>query len=47
MYPIHYALVFGVVLATASTPQLATDPGKHGPPIELVHVYNDQFPTGM
>lgn len=26
---------------------LASDPGVSGPPIELVHIYNDEFPTGM
>lgn len=26
--------------------QMASDPGVYGPPLELVHSYNDQFPTG-
>ena len=28
------------------TAQVARDPGVAGPPIELVHLYNDEFPTG-
>lgn len=31
----------------ASAQQLASDPGVLGPPLELVHIYNDQFASGM
>ena len=34
---------FGL-LSTAQ--QLVSDPGVYGPPIELVHLYYDEFPTG-
>lgn len=27
--------------------QLITDPGRAGPPLELVHLYYDQWPTGI
>lgn len=36
-------------LASASllSAQLITDPGVYGPEIELVHLYYDEFPTGI
>lgn len=34
-------------LAWLSTGQdVATDPGVAGPPLEIVHLYYDQWPTG-
>lgn len=30
----------------AASQQIASDSGVWGPPLELVHVYNDEFPTG-
>ncbi|MCJ1280913.1 hypothetical protein MMC26_000230, partial [Xylographa opegraphella] len=32
---------------SASAQALASDPGVYGPAIELVHIYNDEFPTGI
>lgn len=29
------------------TAQLISDPGVAGPPVEVVHLYNDQWPTGI
>jgi hypothetical protein len=37
------ALLFPA-LVVAQT--LVRDPGVSGPPIEIVHLYNDQWPTG-
>lgn len=31
----------------ASAQQIASDPGVRGPPLEVVHLYYDQFPTGI
>lgn len=31
----------------ASSQQLIEDPGKAGPALELVHLYYDQWPTGI
>ncbi|MCJ1355208.1 MAG: hypothetical protein MMC33_005199 [Icmadophila ericetorum] len=44
---LHVIILFAIILATASTQQLASDPSVYGPPIELVHIYNDEFPTGI
>ncbi|KAF2865882.1 major royal jelly protein [Massariosphaeria phaeospora] len=30
-----------------ATQQLPSDPGVAGPPLEIVHLYNDQWPTGI
>lgn len=27
--------------------QIVSDPGVFGPSIELVHLYNDEYPSGM
>jgi len=36
-----------VALSTlSSAQQLLRDPGVAGPPLEIVHLYNDQWPTG-
>ncbi|MCJ1431772.1 hypothetical protein MMC27_001127 [Xylographa pallens] len=39
------ALSIGVFRISAQ--QLASDPGVHGPPLEVAHIYNDQFPSGI
>ncbi|TKA30453.1 hypothetical protein B0A50_02680 [Salinomyces thailandicus] len=44
------ALASTGVLASAqliSDSELITDPGVYGPPLELVHLYYDEFPTGI
>ncbi|MCJ1234161.1 hypothetical protein MMC14_002119 [Varicellaria rhodocarpa] len=38
--------VFSLALF-ASAQQLASDQGVYGPSLELVHIYNDEFPTGI
>ena len=43
----YYVLgLFDFALLAASQ-QIASDSGVSGPPLELVHVYNDEFPTGQ
>ena len=32
---------------SVSSQQVVSDPGVFGSPIELVHLYNDEFPSGM
>ena len=44
-------MLFKIVLSALElllpvTGQVARDPGVAGPPIELIHLYNDEFPTG-
>lgn len=42
------AALLGVLLAaTSSIAQVVTDPGKAGAPIELVHLFYDEWPTGI
>ncbi|PSN66917.1 major royal jelly protein [Corynespora cassiicola Philippines] len=33
--------------ALTSAQQILSDPGVAGPPLEIVHLYNDQWPTGI
>ena len=42
----HILSVFSLGLLGASQ-EIASDSGVLGPPLELVHVYNDEFPTGV
>lgn len=37
----------GLLPLLASSQQLIQDPGKAGPELELVHLYYDQWPTGI
>ena len=40
-------LPLSVLLPTLlSAQQLRSDPGAAGPPLEIVHLYYDQWPTG-
>lgn len=39
--------LLSVSLLSASAQQLSRDPGVYGPPLELVHLYGDEFPTGL
>ena len=45
----HYSnlILFSSFVLSASAQALASDPGVYGPAIELVHIYNDEFPTGQ
>ena len=38
--------LFALGLVLPVTGQVARDSGVAGPPIELIHLYNDEFPTG-
>lgn len=41
-------LILNALLPTlATTQQIRSDPGLAGPPLEIVHLYNDQWPTGI
>ncbi|KAI8936834.1 hypothetical protein NX059_006071 [Plenodomus lindquistii] len=33
--------------ALSTAQQIRSDPGLAGPPLEIVHLYNDQYPTGV
>ncbi|OAL00724.1 major royal jelly protein [Phaeosphaeriaceae sp. SRC1lsM3a] len=44
MYP---AILLTIFPALLSAQQLLRDPGLAGPPLEIVHLYNDQWPTGI
>ncbi|QIW98904.1 hypothetical protein AMS68_004422 [Peltaster fructicola] len=39
--------ITALVAGLASAVDLATDPGVYGPALELVHLYYDEFPTGI
>lgn len=41
------ALTALVTLQAARAQELISDPGRSGPELELVHLYNDQWPTGI
>lgn len=40
-------LAISTLRALASPADSIRDPGVYGPPIELVHLYYDEFPTGI
>lgn len=40
-------LIAGAILPALSGAQVVSDPGVAGGPLEVVHLYNDQWPTGM
>jgi hypothetical protein len=45
----YYSLlltVFNYYILLTSGQTVESDPGVHGPALELVHLYYDQFPTG-
>ena len=44
-YQSLFILSFWALLV--SSQQVDSDPHVYGPPIELVHIYNDQFPSGI
>jgi hypothetical protein len=39
-------VVSALLPALSGAQQLLRDPGIAGPPLELVHLFNDQWPTG-
>ena len=40
-------LILPCCALSVSFQQIVSDPGVFGPSIELVHLYNDGFPSGM
>ena len=40
-------LILPLCALSVSSHQIVSDPGVFGPSIELVHLYNDEFPSGM
>ena len=40
-------LITGLALASSCAAQVISDPGVYGPPLELVHLYYDEWPTGV
>ena len=40
-------LILPLCALSVSSQQLVSDPGVFGPSIEMVHLYNDEFPSGM
>jgi len=40
-------LLAGLALLSSASAQIRSDPGTYGPPLELVHLYNDEWPTGV
>jgi hypothetical protein len=46
MYPNVIFVASALLPALSGAQQLLRDPGIAGPPLELVHLYNDQWPTG-
>ena len=40
-------LILPFCALSVSSQQVVSDPGVFGPSIELVHLYNDEFPSGM
>ena len=41
------ALLIASLAGSALTQQIAQDPGVGGVPIEIVHLYNDEYPQGQ
>jgi hypothetical protein len=46
MYSKIFLAVSALLPALSSAQQLICDPGVAGPPLELVHLFYDQWPTG-
>ena len=46
MYYDLFFVVFISYIRLISGQEVASDPGVYGPPLEIVHLYYDQFPTG-
>lgn len=44
MHVTNYLLVLAASVVTAQ--QISRDPGASGPVPEIVHLYNDEWPTG-
>ncbi|KAH7064825.1 major royal jelly protein [Macrophomina phaseolina] len=42
-----YIAGFACLASLSSAQEVATDPGTAGPPLEIVHLYYDQWPTGI
>lgn len=40
------SILIALLVPALSSAQIIKDPGVYGPPLEVVHLYNDQWPTG-
>jgi hypothetical protein len=47
MYSKVLFVASALLTALSGAQKLLQDPGVAGPPLELVHLYNDQWPTGI
>ncbi|KAG9379593.1 major royal jelly protein [Pyrenophora tritici-repentis] len=47
MFSLSVLVLSALLPALSATQQLRSDPGVAGPPLELVHLYNNQWPTGI
>ncbi|KAF1968831.1 major royal jelly protein [Bimuria novae-zelandiae CBS 107.79] len=41
------SMLTALLVPVLSSAQIARDTGVYGPPLEIVHLYNDQWPTGV
>ena len=46
MFALSVLALSALLPALSIAQQLRSDPGVAGPPLELVHLYNNQWPTG-
>ena len=45
---VSMCIVFASLVAMPATAQtILSDPGTAGPPVEIVHLYQDEWPTGI
>lgn len=47
MVHLNYLAGFACLACQSTGQEVATDPGVAGPPLEIVHLYYDQWPTGI
>ncbi|KAF2445257.1 hypothetical protein P171DRAFT_521279 [Karstenula rhodostoma CBS 690.94] len=47
MLSMPFLTAASLLLPARSSAQILRDPGVYGPPLEVVHLYNDQWPTGI
>ena len=44
--PVSTVVAIASIACAACAQQIAQDPGRGGVPIELVHLYHDEYPQG-
>lgn len=48
MYVLNLLTAFAALaVAQQQDPGVVSDPGTYGPAVEIVHLYYDEWPTGM